>query len=190
MSIIIKYSQFLYEMWDSSADVEFVKKEIIRDEDVKYEIKIDSFLYQVVIISRRRDETPENVSLELHFSAKRDEASEYTSDLTGRNNTSKVLHGVWKCVTTWAREVSKGGYLRQFIIAARSEEEGDLRRTKIYASYLAKKASSVGIKILATRDITEPYTSMMSMMSGPTDKMVVTSYDLERFPIEDLKFSG
>jgi hypothetical protein len=176
-------------MWDSSVNAKFVKKEIVRDEDVKYEIEIDSFLYQVFIISRRRDETPEDVSLEIHFSAKRDENSEYTSDLTGRNNASKVLHGVWECVTAWAKEVSKGGYLKQLIVAAKSEEEGDPRRARIYSSFIAKKASSAGIKILNTRDITEPYTSMMSMMSGPTYKMVVTAYDLEKFPLETLKKS-
>jgi len=185
MKKIIKYSQFINEMWDTIPEIQILKKDI-REEDAIYEFNIDDIPYQVLITTRRYDDNKEDLQLEIHFSAKPQGGSKYTTELTGRNNMQKVMGSVWYCIIQWAKEVCKGGYLISLIISAKSEEKGDSRRAKIYSDFIARKASQVGIKISGEEDISKVYDEISIALGGSSDS-VTTRYSIDKFPIDKLR---
>lgn len=189
MKTISTYSQWLFEMWDSTPDVKLLKKIPEggeSDEDTTYEIDIDGNPYQVVILVRRPEEDENNVYLELHFNAKDSSGGKYTDALTGRNNMQKVLGGVWWAIQDWARTRAKKGNLVSFLSVAKSENPGDDRRSKIYADFLMRKASQYGIKVLGSKDITSVYKDLMGMFSHRDSGSVVFKYEIEPLPIQKL----
>lgn len=186
MKRILKYDNFVNEMWDTNPDIRIVKEEITGEENFNIEFEIDGFLYSVVIIARRREEESQKVSLEIHFSAKNSSGA-FTSDLTGRNNMQKVMGGVWLSIIKWAREVSKGGYLTALIISSKSENKGDDRRAKIYANFIERKAKQIGMIIKGSEDITDLYNELTSAFGGSSIEAITYKYLVEDFPIDRLK---
>jgi hypothetical protein len=124
MENILRYQQFLNEMWDTIPDIKVINKIPARDEDMTYEFEIDGDVYKVFILVRRWEDN--TVTLEIHFSSKADPSdTEYSDSLTGRNNMQDVMGSVWWAVKEWAKERSKGGNLISIIVVAKSESLGD-----------------------------------------------------------------
>ncbi len=85
MRSILKYYQFLNEMWETIPDIKVINRIAERDEDMRYEFEIDGFIYQVFILVRRWEDN--TVTLEIHFSSKDQSTdTDFTDKLTGRNN--------------------------------------------------------------------------------------------------------
>ena len=187
MRKILEYDQFINEMWDTNIDVTPVRKDFRKDEVANYEFEIDGSVYNVFIVGRRYDDAPDDLQIELHFSSKKEGSSDFTNELTGKNNMQKVMAGVWKSLIQWTKEVSKGGNLDSLIISSKSEEQGDERRAKIYADFIARKASQTGMKIIGTEDITDAYNLMMSAFGNTNDTSITTKYLVDNFPIDHLK---
>lgn len=93
-----------------------------------------------------------------------------------------VMGSVWWAVKEWAKERSKGGDLASIIVVAKSESQGDERRSKIYANFIAKKAQEVGMIITKTTDIYN------DLMQGLRDSSaIVTKYSIDSFLLDKLK---
>jgi hypothetical protein len=184
MRDILKYTEFLNEMWDKIPDINVINRIPARDEDMTYEFEIDGFMYQVFILVRRREDNA--VSLEIHFSSKsKSTDSEYSDSLTGRNNMQDVMGSVWWAVKEWAKERSKGGNLISLIVGAKSELKNDNRRSRIYANFIAKKAQEAGMIITKITDITEIYNT--TILRNPDLLSTVTKYSIDSFPLDRLK---
>lgn len=135
----------------------------------------------MVILVRRREDNA--VALEIHFQSKsKITDTEYSDSLTGKNNMQDVMGSVWWAVKEWAKERSKGGDLASIIVVAKSESQGDERRSKIYANFIAKKAQEVGMIITKTTDIYN------DLMQGLRDSSaIVTKYSIDSFLLDKLK---
>ncbi len=186
MSSLLKYRQFLNEMWDTIPDIKVINKIPARDEDITYEFEIDGYPYRVFILVRRWEDN--TVTLEIHFSSKAETSEDqYTDDLTGRNNMQDVMGSVWWAVKEWAKERSKGGNLISIIVVAKSESEGDDRRSRIYGHFIMKKAQEAGMIVTKTTDITDTYNNLTQNLRGPNSHAIVTKYSIDNFPIDRLK---
>ena len=184
MKSILKYTEFLNEMWDTIPDIKVINKIPARDEDITYEFEIDGAIYKVFIMVRRWEDN--TATLEIHFSSKsKITDTEYSDSLTGRNNMQDVMGSVWWAVKEWAKERSKGGDLTSIIVVAKSESQGDERRSKIYANFIAKKAQEAGMIITKTTNITDIYNDTMQGLTNSS--AIVTKYSIERFPLDTLK---
>jgi hypothetical protein len=182
MKKILRYSQFINEMWDTIPDLRVIKRIPARDEDMTYEFEIDGDMYMVFILVRRWEDN--TVTLEIHFSSKADPSdTKYSDSLTGRNNMQDVMGSVWWAVKEWARERSKGGNLRSIIVVAKSETLGDDRRARIYNHFIMKKAKESGMIITKTTDITDMYNELGLSISNA----IVTKYSVDNFPLDRLK---
>ena len=181
MKRILKYDIFINEMWDINPDIEILKEEIKDEENFYTEFKVDGFEYSVTIIVRRREEEPQKFSLEIHFNSK-DAQGTFSNDLTGRNNMQKVMGGVWLIVIKWAKEVCKGGYLTALIVSAKSENERDDRRSKIYANFIEKKAKQTGMIIKGTEDITDLYNEMFNILNDSIVKVCCVKIVKDNLP--------
>ena len=187
MRKILEYNQFVNEMWDTTLDVTPVLVSKHQDGEVaNYEFEIDGSAYNVFIVGRRYEDAPDDLQIELHFSAKKEGDSEFTNELTGKNNMQKVMAGVWKSLIQWTKEVCKGGNLVSLVISSKSEEAGDERRAKIYADFIARKATQVGMRITGNEDITDAYNQMMSAFGNHIES-VTTKYFVDKFPMDKLK---
>ena len=103
MKSILKYTEFLNEMWDTIPDIKVINKIPARDEDITYEFEIDGAIYKVFIMVRRWEDN--TATLEIHFSSKsKITDTEYSDSLTGRNNMQDVMGSVWWAVKEWAKE--------------------------------------------------------------------------------------
>lgn len=173
-------------MWDTNPDIKILKEEVKDEENFYAEFEVDGFAYSVTIIARRSEEEPQKVSLEIHFNSK-DSQGAFTSDLTGRNNMQKVMGGVWLIIIKWAKEVSKGGYLATLIIAAKSENQGDDRRAKIYANIISRKAAQIGMIIRGSEDISDLYNQMAAAFGDNPIPSITYKYYIDDFPIDRLK---
>ena len=184
MENILRYQQFLNEMWDTIPDIKVVNRIPARDEDMTYEFEIDGAPYKVFILVRRWEDN--TVTLEIHFSSKADPSdTEYSDKLTGRNNMQDVMGSVWWAVKEWAKERSKGGNLISIIVVAKSESPGDDRRSRIYNHFIMKKAQESGMIITKSTDITDIY---HDTLQGLMDfNAIVTKYSVDKFPIDRLK---
>ncbi len=184
MKNILQYSKFINEMWDTIPDINVINRISARDEDMTYEFEIDGAIYKVFIMVRRWEDN--TVTLEIHFSSKAEITdTEYSDALTGRNNMQDVMGSVWWAVKEWAKERSKGGYLKSIIVIAKSETQGDERRSKIYANFIAKKAQEAGMTITKTTDITDIYNDALEGLMD--SNAIVTKYSVDRFPLDRLK---
>lgn len=181
---LLRYSRFLNEMWDTIPDIKVINRIPERDEDITYEFEIDGAIYKVFILVRRWEDN--SVTLEIHFQSKsKITDTEYSDSLTGKNNMQDVMGSVWWAVKEWAKERSKGGDLASIIVVAKSESQGDERRSKIYANFIAKKAQEVGMIITKTTDISDIYNNLMQSLSDSS--AIVTKYSIKRFPLNKLK---
>jgi hypothetical protein len=70
-------------------------------------------------------------------------------------------------------------------VVAKSESQGDERRSKIYANFIAKKAQEAGMIITKTVDISDVYNNLMQSLRDSS--AIVTKYSIERFPLDRLK---
>ena len=184
MKKLLRYSRFLNEMWDTIPDIKVINKIPARDEDITYEFEIDGAIYKVFIMVRRWEDN--TATLEIHFSSKSEITdTEYSDSLTGRNNMQDVMGSVWWAVKEWAKERSKGGYLKSIIVIAKSESQGDERRSRIYANFIAKKAQEAGMIITKTTDISDIYNDLMQSLRDSS--AIVTKYSINRFPLDTLK---
>jgi hypothetical protein len=184
MKSILKYTEFLNEMWDAIPDINVINRIPSGDENMTYEFEIDGAMYKVFIMVRRWEDN--TVTLEIHFSSKaKITDTEYSDSLTGRNNMQDVMGSVWWAVKEWAKERSKGGDLSSIIVVAKSESQGDERRSKIYANFIAKKAQEAGMIITKTTDISDIYNDLMQSLRDSS--AIVTKYSIERFPLDRLK---
>ncbi len=182
MKNILQYTKFINEMWDTILDINVINRIPARDEDITYEFEIDGAIYKVFIMVRRWEDN--TVTLEIHFSSKANPSdTEYSDSLTGRNNMQDVMGSVWWAVKEWAKERSKGGDLTSIIVVAKSESQGDERRSRIYANFIAKKAKEAGMIITKTTDITDMYNELGLSISSA----IVTKYSVDRFPLDRLK---
>lgn len=186
MENILRYQQFLNEMWDTNVSINPIRKDFREDETATYEFILDGSSYQVFIVCRRYDDSPEDFQLELHFSSKKEGSNEFTNELTGKNNMQKVMAGVWKSIIQWSKDVCKGGYLVSLIISAKSEIKGDSRRSRIYSDFIARKAAEFGMKIKGSEDISDVYNELASSFGGWTES-ITTKYFVDKFPIDRLK---
>jgi len=184
MKNILQYRKFINEMWDTIPDINVINRIPARDEDMTYEFEIDGAIYKVFIMVRRWEDN--TVTLEIHFSSKAEITdTEYSDSLTGRNNMQDVMGSVWWAVKEWSKERSKGGNLISIIVVAKSESEGDERRSKIYAHFIAKKAKEAGMTITKTTDITDIYNDVLQGLTNSS--AIVTKYSVDRFPLDRLK---
>ena len=186
MKSLLKYRQFLNEMWETIPDIKVINKSPARDEDMTYEFEIDGFIYKVFILVRRWEDNA--VTLEIHFSSKDQSTdTDFTDKLTGRNNMQDVMGSVWWAVKEWSKERSKGGDLRSIIVVAKSESIGDDRRSRIYGHFIMKKAQEAGMIVTKTTDITDLYDKMVHGLRDPNSHAIVTKYSIDNFPIDRLK---
>ena len=186
MRSILKYCQFINEMWETIPDIKVINRIPARDEDMTYEFEIDGFIYKVFILVRRWEDNA--VTLEIHFSSKsKITDTEYSDSLTGRNNMQDVMGSVWWAVKEWSKERSKGGDLRSIIVVAKSESIGDDRRSRIYGHFIMKKAQEAGMIVTKTTDITDLYDKMVHGLRDPNSHAIVTKYSIDNFPLDTLK---
>lgn len=165
----------------------------IKGGSYKYTFTVDGQKYGVGIKTYYETlANPYNVSVKVDFGAQEGQGEDkYTWNLTNRGNALAVISAVTWTVSfffvTWAMKVkmqraSYANYitanLKQLVIHAKSESEGDMRRANVYEAFLRGIADRIGLNVVDVRQKQSDYTG-----GGEFTHTIETEYDIEPTPM-------